>query len=281
MAFENNALLVRLQIGKWTGKIDDKAAEREIAKAHNVVGSFGEVRKDLVTRGNMAAVQSAESELRAYHATHTQPWSTGVAILPSKIYFQYLQGFHQLRDAFDKAADAFVGNYDVLKSDAKLRLGDKYDEKDYPSADALRSKFYVSLDVLPLADPKSVVVDLAEAELAKLRENYSASLSQMEASSVERTFTVLRDTLDNLLERLRNPTTARLATIERVRDTAALLKKMNVMSLPGVDTICDDIITRICVCDMEAIKKDTRLQQELITTTEEVRHKLDQLAPRQ
>jgi hypothetical protein len=281
MAFENNALLVRLQIGRWTGKIDDKDAEREIAKAHNVIGSFGEVRKDLVTKGNLAAVTAAESELRVFHAANTQPWSPGVAILPSKIYFQYMQGYNRLRDQFDRAAEAFVANYEVLKSDAKLRLGDKYDANEYPPSDSLRGKFYVSLDILPLADPKSVVVNLAEEELGKIRTSYSDSLGDMERASIGRCFTVLRDTLDNLLERLRNPTTARLSTIDRVRDTAALLKKMNVMSLQSIDTICDDIITRVCICDMEDIKKDTRLQQELITTVEEVRHKLDQLSSRQ
>lgn len=281
MSFENSALLVKLQIGKWTGKKDDKAAEREIASAHQVQGSFGEVKKDLVSRVALKSITEAESAIRTFHAKHTQPWSPGVAILPSAIYFEYVRGLAALKENYQYAVEAFVNNYSVLKSDSKLRLGDKYDDDDYPSADNLKSRFYVQTDFIPLASSSGIVLDLASEDLKKVQDEYSKTLSEMERSSVSASYSALGGAITNLLERLLDPTTARLNTMDKVKETAQLVRKMNVMKSDALDAVCADILATVCICSMEDIKQDTLLQQTVMDAATEVKKKIDLVKPQQ
>lgn len=279
MGFENSALLIKLQIGKWTGKKDDKDGERELAKAHNVLGKFGEVRKDLIASVAFKPITEAESEIRSLHARLTQPWATGIAILPSGVYFEYMGAISAKRDGYYQAVDRFVAQYDVLKSDSKLRLGDKYNEEEYPSKDELREKFYVQLDVLPLANSSSIVLNLADAEVQKIKLQYESTLKDMENKSVESSWGTLSALLDNLLERLKDPTYARLDTMERVKDTTKLVQSMNVMKIAALDAVCDDILNLVCICSMDDIKNDVVIQQEVMDRSKEVRAKIDLVRP--
>lgn len=155
---QEKLMLVRLSATEWRPRKQDKKAAAALAKASNAQGEIGTFYKQLVESTAIKPLQQAVRELRSLHYAMTAPWDdAGLRVLPSKLYFDYIQQVNEARELINEYADNFCfAVYEPQREAAQERLGALFNPADYPPAQRIRDKFQVEVSFTPLPNPGDV-----------------------------------------------------------------------------------------------------------------------------
>lgn len=119
------AILVTLNIGQYTGKKQDKKAERSVDTTFNTHDA-GTYRKATITKDALQEIATLVNEIRTFFYTHTLPWTDESKRLKSMTDF--LEFTAQLRNherLFNDKADQFEKSYPDLIEEARNIRKDK------------------------------------------------------------------------------------------------------------------------------------------------------------
>ncbi|NJN35828.1 MAG: hypothetical protein HC794_00755 [Nitrospiraceae bacterium] len=97
---------------------------------------------------------------RGKHYEMTVPWTTtgmedvgrrtGARLLPNSMFFEYIEVMATARKEMMDALDEFVPKYPQLIEQARKQLGKRFDIREYPNSESIRSHFDLSFDVQPV-----------------------------------------------------------------------------------------------------------------------------------
>ncbi|MDP0881192.1 hypothetical protein, partial [Klebsiella variicola] len=73
-------------------------------------------------------------------------------LLPTAVYLKVTDRLREYQDEFRQATADFLAEYPALKEQAKCALNGLYTEADYPTVEALSTKFGMRLSPLPFPD---------------------------------------------------------------------------------------------------------------------------------
>lgn len=137
-----------------------------------------------------------EVQAEAYRAARPFTLSfpiRGVRFVPEgKI--QQVEGILQnLKARYAAAADRLVENYEKAKAEARLNLGDRFNEANYPSADALRDCYSMTYTVFS--------VDASDAVLQSAL-GVTDLLAQFQQDAYDSLVSQFREALSQMVERL-------------------------------------------------------------------------------
>ena len=153
MSLTTKAMLVRMSIGKWYNRVNDKRLTDEIAAKYLVKNSEDQYVKRLIPSAALRAVEAVISEIRKYHYDHTLPWAQdSVRILPSIKHLDYMAKMVQYKAQFDQAVAAFVAKYPDWVEAARQEKKALFDASQYPSPQALKDLFRIDVSFLPFPD---------------------------------------------------------------------------------------------------------------------------------
>ncbi len=207
MSISNSAMLVELNISVWTGqKVDRKATIRatDDARASSDAGQF---KKNLMAGTTLRKELADYAALcRTWHNGRTLPWADkGARLLPTSMFFDYKQEANARQAHFNALRDRFIAEYPQLLAQAPLHLGDLFDPSDYPSAEEVASKFGFRLVFLPVAESGDFRIDVGNAELAELREQYESAYEVRVQEAMGTAWDKLHDALVVMSEKLTEP----------------------------------------------------------------------------
>ena len=202
MSIHSKALLLRCSINKWDGAIRDVSASKQFMKQHNMDENAGIFSKYLVSKSALRPIEHAATQIRRFHNRMTIPWSLdGVGLITNDKLFEYTQGMRAHKEAFNAAVQNFLTHYEIHVSDAKVRLGDRFELAEFPSQGQLRNKFGVDVHPLPVPSSGHILVDLTE--------------SGMDASAIDRE---VENATNKAMTRMWNSINARLSQLSEVLD---------------------------------------------------------------
>lgn len=152
---------------------------------------------------------SAELDAITDHMNEVYNWCMGRA-MPSAtrrgIYFVRRDMVAEFEAALETAltklqtelVPAFLRNYLGQCEEMRTKLGDFFDERDYPGVDVIEASFSIEWSWLALSVPNELPEEVREREVAKLRQSYADA--QTEIRQALRTG--FKDLVDHAVERL-------------------------------------------------------------------------------
>ena len=98
-------------------------------------------------------------------STRSPCWSDeGYRLLPAHFYFELSARMREFEQSFSKQVDDFLDFYPSYIEHVRPELNGLFREEDYPSADALRKKFGLKLEVLPIPSGDDFHVTMSAEE---------------------------------------------------------------------------------------------------------------------
>lgn len=199
------AMLVNLEIRRWSQHTTDQEVSNEVAVAHNADGSMGRYRKRLLPKNALLTYTGVVNSLRREHYFLTLPWSDeGYRILSSTGYFEYQKRINGLIFEGKAALEEFWPKYEQFKAEMKASLNGLYKEEDYPPVDELKAKFGVDIKIKPMPTNKDDFrVKLPAATVKKIQQSIEDDAKQVVENAIKDVYGRLHSVIEHAAERLK------------------------------------------------------------------------------
>ena len=264
------SMLVELSISCWAGRRQDKRASEEVAAANRADKGVAKVSKKLLGDcAELDAVVKFAANVRNAHYNSTLPWSDmGPRLLPTAKYFDYHKKFTILQAEFDRMVQAFIDAYDLDVAQAQAKLGELFNEQEYPTAEQLRSKFGFRLNYIPLPDAGDWRLDIGNEALNTLREQYENHYRGQLEGAMKDIWRRLYDTLSVLSRQLADQTedgkTPKIfaSVFDRALEVLDLMETCNVTNDPNMQLMQRKLAQAFRGVTVDAVKDDAYLRRE-------------------
>ncbi len=276
MDIRTKAMLVSLSISYWTANASDERVIDEISVKHKAERDQHSYKKILVHPDAINAVKAVRSRARAYWMDKTGPWlDGGTRILPSGFYMEFAEKMREFRGEYEEAVAAFIKKYSALKGEARKRLGTLFREEDYPSAEALKSKFSWDMGVFPIPAKEDWRIDLGKESNDIKRQIDERVAAAVEAYNRD-LFTRLAKVVGALAEKMKETgdPTFRDSLIMNIREVCALAQSMNIAGDAELDKLIKRIQGDLGKLNPEDLRQDKKKRKATADTADEILAKL-------
>ena len=221
----SSAMLVELQISTWTARKKDKRASTKVTDNNNAERGTATVNKKLLGKCNeLDAIQKFAANARVTHYGMTMPWSDlGQRLLTTEMYFDYHKVMTELQQEYEGLCNYFISNYSFEIAQAHSRLGNLFNHNDYPSPESIIDKFRFKIAYLPLPEFGDFRVDVGKEGTQLLQDHYREYYTSQVEVAMGDLWKRLYTCLDNMSERLREPTHEEQNSKRKVTKTGSLV----------------------------------------------------------
>ncbi len=201
------AMLAAVHISIWTAIKHDRKVSRDVAQQHGAHEGAGRYNKQLLGKAErLELLRSLSGQIRQYFYKITLPWSDeGFRLLPAHFYFELITKMREFEQSFTQQVEEFLAVYPCYIEQVRPALNGLFREEDYPSAEKLRSKFGVRVEVLPIPSGEDFRVTLSEEEQARVAREIDENVRQSLKRGTEDLWVRLKDVVSHMVERLKEP----------------------------------------------------------------------------
>ena len=285
------AILVKVKTKVLGTKKKDKEATKKAAKDHNANKDQIAVVKDIVNRKNplFKKVEKIRGLIRNTFLTSTGPWDDDWHVISTKKYGSFRQVEEDLIAQAYEAVDEVIKYWEDLKAEAKINLGDLYDENLYPSADHLRAHFSFELLTEVMPDRSNTILDLDKARTDKIIADAKAEDGKRMETLTDHIHQVVREELEGMIATLadfgdaipdsKRTRTFRDSLIKRMAALADTLPGLNIKGDVRLDRLSRKIAAKLTTVNAVELRgkkvrgdnrTDERREAEAATKREEV-----------
>jgi len=272
------ALLATLNIGQYTGKKQDKKAERSIETTFNAHDA-GTYRKATIAKEALEDVSKLVNEIRTYFYTQTLPWTDEGKRLKSMVDFlEFTAQIRNFETLFNDKADQFTANYPDLIEEAKNRLNGLFNQKDYPTPQEIRNKFYFSIKFDPIPEAGDIRVNIQQDELDKLNSDLETRKNDAIAQAMKDPYIRLHDAIKHAQERLSDPKAIfRDSLIDNIVDLLKILPSLNVTNDPTLDKLREEVSEKLTRYDADTLRESSNCRKETADEADALLKKMEGL----
>jgi hypothetical protein len=281
------AMLVSLHIGAYSGMMFDKEVSEEVNesfKADRI--NAGRYNKRLVATKFLTDVSSAHTNARKTHKVYTLPWNDdGARILTNKAYIEYVKRMKECKRKVEIEVDRFVAGLPEYVSEARERLGNMFDEQDYPSSDELRAKFKFDTEVEPVPVASDFRTKLNEEDAkAIIRDIERRSKLRLE-KALNDVFQRVAEKVGKLIEKLReyqpasdgSPTKGRIHSnlVVGIYEFAEMMPVLNITDDPRIEQLQQQLLSELTENSPELLRSDAKLRQQVLSKADKILKKVE------
>lgn len=262
MTLAKNAMTVNICLGLWTGHRLDKEATRDVTSRNGADADAARVNKHTIPKEILKPVQTAASALRAHMYRKTLPWKdNGDRLLPRGLFHEFMTEHASLNDAFLLAVRKFLDeDYPAARDQAEFRMGQLFNSADYPSADTLRHKFYVRLDIDAVTEAGDFRVELDNDAVTALQ-------AEITRTTENRVTVAMQDVWERLAHNMRafsklvcGDAQFRNATLDNLLEIVDILPAMNIAGDPRLAQLGEDIKAALRGVEASDLRKDATVR---------------------
>ena len=242
----------------------DREATAKTNEAAGADDSAGRFNKLLIDKNAFKPISQLVTKMRTYHMVHTLPYSdSGPRLLTTMSYFEYCQKMADFKDEFNTEVGEFISRYDEYVSHQSERLGNMFNPDDYPSAEVVRNKFSVHIDISPVPST-STLGDLAGIP----QEELDSIAEKVKNNESERTESAMRDLWDRLYTAVSamrtklsteigdDGSTFRDSLVGNLGDLVDLLPSLNLTADKNLEAMYRAVETNLCTADVKELRQD-------------------------
>jgi hypothetical protein len=234
------AVLVNLKISQWTGRKFDKRATSTVVTTHNTDVQAGNYSKKLLPGAKeLDAIQNTSANIRSFFYQQTLPWcNEGSRILASSNYLGFTNAIRTHKSEFETAVKEFIKKYPELKDMAKTKLGDLFNDYEYPDVATLQNSFGCEVSYMPVPTVGDFRVELTPEE----KQNFEKQIKLAETQALNDVWQRLNSVVSKAVDKLKSPDAVfRDSLIENIQDLCNLLPRLNVTENENVEKMRQDV----------------------------------------
>lgn len=276
----NKAVLVRLEMGGYTGRQASRRLSRETAEAHGAESNTLTATLRVVPPQALKRVEACSRACREYFDSRTLPWERrGASLLPTAIYWEFTERLSALLDRRTQAVDDFCSEYSASIDDWVARLNGMSVGLRIPDVADVRAAFAHTTSINPVPVGADFRVDVGEEETARIRAAADAAAAERVQAGVMDAVARLREVVERYRDNLRSKVNADgeerkgRVTASLGRDLADLLSVVGAFNLTG-----DAALTRIIEDCRASLPTDTRAVAESDTERARVQAEAERIA---
>jgi hypothetical protein len=278
MSLSTKCMIVDVRVSRWSGyKIDSKASNKLIREANAQAGS-AIVSKRVVPKEALADITTAYNALKAHRDRHTLPWyDKGPRIMTRNIFELFMSGYGELERQYNAAVEEFITvRYPPVRDQAAFRLGDLFNDKDYPPPEELRKKFRVDLDIDGITEPEDFRIALPEKELNQLKATMERSIERRLSDAMQDVWLRIAELLEHYIEKMNDGEAIfRDSTVNNLVDLMNILPGLNVTGDPKLREIRQRIMETIGDYQPDDLRKDDSLRAAAAKEAREIRESMN------
>ena len=201
------AMLAAVHISIWTAVKHDRKVSRDVADQHGAHQGAGRYNKQLLRGADkLEELRTLAGQIRQYFYKITLPWSDeGFRLLPANFYFDLMARMREFEASFEQGVESFLGVYPQYIEQVRPELNGLFREEDYPSAEKLRKKFGVKLEVLPIPSGADFRVQMSAEEQARVSREIDANVRESLTRGTEDLWRRVREAVAHMVDRLNEP----------------------------------------------------------------------------
>jgi hypothetical protein len=150
-------------------------------------------------------------------------------------------------------------------------MGDLFDISDYPRAEELRRKFYVSLDIDAVTTSNDFRVQVDQEHVDKIKAGMDEMFTKRLQSAQADVWRRIGEAVGRFHERMSQPDAKfRAATVDNVVDLIDEIPGLNVMDDPDIEAVRRMIKDKLLGADVEGLRKDPEYRSEMADEAKEI-----------
>ena len=285
------AMTITLNISAWSGRKLDRKVSREVNEQHGAAADASRTTKRLLAKTALAAIKGIDNQARAYFYSVTSPWlNNGPRVISNLNYPEAARKLQAFRQDREREVEAFVAAYPALIEEARAaELGDLFDEADYPSPEDIDKRFEFRVNILPLPDAADFRCDLADGQIADIKEAIKAASAAALEAAMRDTWQRVYDVTEAMRERLPAYTpgtdgikatgTFHDTLVTNIRSLVDVLPGLNLANDPALSAMVDRLRDELTGYDAQTLRDDADIRQDTAAAAEAIlAHVSDYLA---
>lgn len=277
MSITEKAMVLNLQIGIWQGHRLDKEASRKVVEEAGADADAARVNKHLVPKEALKAIGSASTAVRAHFYDKTLPWKDNGDRLLTRLMFQeFIEEHERLVSTFKENVEEFVTvGYPEARARAEFRMGDMFNAADYPPPESLRRRFYISMDIDPVTAVGDFRVEMADAELDKVRETMEAAMGARINRAMGDVWSRLNDVVGSFAERMGTEGAVfRDNTVTKLGELVDALPGLNVLDDPNLNAIAQEVKDKLAGRTPKELRNEPETRSQAAADAKEIMERM-------
>lgn len=259
----------RLKTSKFGArKALTRTQTKQAAAAFSAQGEFLSASKKLLDTSNPAyrEVTAVIAQAKAYWKAMTFPYpEKGIRLLKRERVDKFADDMAALVATLELKVETLSEQYDQIRDAAREKLGELFDERDYPSM--IDAEFDLGWEFPNLAAPeflKTMNPVLYEAEKAKLESQFNEAVKLTELALADELNTLVSGLLDKLTpDGDGKPKTFKAATVTNLNEFFSRFTEMDLGSSDELRELVEQAQQAVNGVDPNSIRKDQALRDAL------------------
>ena len=282
---QNQAVLVAVNITKWSNAKTDHAITEEVTLSKGAQGNMIRVRKNLIRSAVVKALSRIAGQIRNnLLGDLCAPWGAGEYLLPVELIDQFDREWEKYEDHWNANLRELGNEYDNSVDQAQKILGDAFDPSDYPSKEEILAKYSLSKKIRNLPSGDDLRIALPQAKLDKMKADIEADVTSSIEGAMQKVHERVAETLAHLIEKLsefgvdaktgKATGVFRDSTVTNLTDLASILPSLNLTGDPKLTEASNSLLTQLRDLDPEKIRNSESHRKEIVTKAKDVADKL-------
>ena len=276
-ALRDNAVLVDFTGSKFSGRIEDKVASRNLQEEKHVGKKAANVIKTLFPTGEMNEAYTIMQNAYLYHKTVTVPWDRGYYLLQNKHFIAYSDKIREFNEALTTFLQKMRPEYDRIVDAQREPLNGLFDRSNYPPVDDFIERFKIHVRFMPVPDSDDFRINVGEDVLENIKKEFEVEFMGEVQKNIE-TDLLSRfvKPLSNMVDRLKNPENIfRDSLVGNLRELADIVEERNILGIDSVSEIVRKIRT-IAYSDPQGLRDNPDARKKTAEDAAELYNKLQQ-----
>lgn len=267
------AMLTEFNASVWTARKLDKSATEEIVTSKNAAAKdAARVNKSLLAgRSELEDIQSMIGRARSFVYDNTLPWSdSGLRLLPTINFEKFAAKMNAFEEEFAMMVQAFVDIYPTLITAQAMALGDMFKRDEYPTQNAIMTKFAFRVNYLPVPTAGDFRVDVGNAAMDDIKAKLERIAQERVDAAMQDVRTRLGDHLKRMSDRLTTDYVEGEAKARRFHDSLVdgalelcdITKSLNVVNDLDLEAARKALEVALCGVDPKDLRKDEALRED-------------------
>ncbi len=265
------AMQVELNIRNWTAEKIDKQASKEVDESKGTKVPVNKVHKQLLSGTTLLHdMIKYSAKVRSWNIDNTLPWSDrGPRLLPVAQFMDHKAEVRKRENVWRGMLEELKANYLDLQVEAAYNSGASYNPEDYPSVEALESKFSFACAYSPVPTKGDFRIDVGQKAVEELQSQFESHVEDKVALAMDTAWDRLHKHLNRMSDRLTdkdangNTQTFRDTLLTDAKGLVESLKHFNIKNDPTLEEARRALSATLSnIDDAQDLRdfRDTRLQ---------------------
>lgn len=261
---KDRAMILKLSMSKWGARKADNSLAQEIDTKHDGNG-IASVSKNLMKSPALEDIKTKMGQIRRYVMENSLPYGDNARrVITVELYYDIRANLEKLTEEANEIIRAFYRSYlDQIKNEKK-RLGDTFDDSEYPPLEKIMRKFGVYYQFLPITREEDFRFDLDNEEIKRIAGDFITDKENQYKEAIteswNRLYTVIKkaaETLDDPEAKFKN------SLIDNIRKTTAILHKLNFNNDKSLGEMLVNVEKTIDGLDAEDVRHDETIRRDV------------------